>query len=268
MCDEPLEGAVQRIARCGYDAIEVDADLEQFEPVATRRLLDEHGISAWGTVAAMFDPGRDLLHADPAARAATEDYLRKTVDFTAAIGAEVVVVVPSQIGKGEPMAEAEQEWAWCVEGLGNVGRYAQEHGVKIAIEPILRWETYFVNRAEQAVKLAEYVDLPSVGVCLDSANMYGEEVDPVAAIKATGKRLFDFHVADANRRPPGQGAIDWSPLLAALGEVGYDGPLGVELLPVNDRSPLGSGGGDPFKMSGEKYEEALRASAAYLRELA
>ena len=57
--------------------------------------------------------------------------------------------------------------------------------------------------------MVEDVDLPNVGVCLDTYHMNQEERDPLAAIRAVGPRMVDFHVADSNRRPPGQGAIDW-----------------------------------------------------------
>ena len=43
------------------------------------------------------------------------------------------------------------------------------------------------------------------------------------AIRDTGDYLIDFHVAENNRMPPGQGALDWEALVQELTGIGYDG---------------------------------------------
>ncbi len=65
-----------------------------------------------------------------------------------------------------------------------------------------------------------------------------EEVSSIEAIKKTGSKLLDFHVADSNRMPPGMGHTDWKEILNALKEIGYDDYLNMEFLTPIDRSPL------------------------------
>jgi sugar phosphate isomerase/epimerase len=86
------------------------------------------------------------------------------------------------------------------------------------------------------VLLAEQVG-PACGVCLDCFHMNIEEQDMFAAIKATGSRLNDFHVADNNRMACGMGALDWKRIIDTLKSAGYDGALTVEFVAPLDRTP-------------------------------
>ena len=74
--------------------------------------------------------------------------------------------------------------------------------MRIGLEPLNRFETYFLNRCEQALALADAVG-GDCGVALDTFHMNIEESDLLGAIRAAGDRLVDFHVADNNRMPPG-----------------------------------------------------------------
>src|ERR671918_424276 len=109
--------------------------------------------------------------------------------------------------------------------------------VRSLLEPLNRFETYFLNRGDQALALAEDVG-GDCGVCLDIFHMNIEEADWPAAIRAAGDKLVDFHVADNNRMPPGQGAIDWELVVRTLGEIGYDAYLTVEFVATVDRSRI------------------------------
>src|SRR5690606_696200 len=93
---------------------------------------------------------------------------------------------------------------------------------------------------DQALKLAEDVGAPNVGVCLDAFHINIEEADPYEAVATTAKqgKLVDFHVADNNRFPPGGGNWDWKKLISTLRESGYDGWITSEFVVPMDRSPL------------------------------
>ena len=106
----------------------------------------------------------------------------------------------------------------------------------MAIEPLNRFETHFVNRGDQALALADAV-APDVGVCLDCFHMNIEEVDLLETIRAIGPRLDDFHVADNNRMACGMGALDWPAIVGALQDINYDGALTVEFVAPVDRTP-------------------------------
>jgi sugar phosphate isomerase/epimerase len=106
----------------------------------------------------------------------------------------------------------------------------------MAIEPLNRFETYFVTRGAQALALADAI-APDVGVCLDMFHMNIEEVDYLQTIRDIGPRLNDFHIADNNRMACGMGAIEWAPIIETLKSIGYDGALTVEFVAPVDRTP-------------------------------
>ena len=130
------------------------------------------------------------------------------------------------LGRGKPQSR-------CAE-------WADRQGVRMGIEPINRFETYFINRGDQALALADAVGAPHLGVVLDAFHINIEEADPLGAIRQAGPRLVDFHVADNNRKPPGEGALDWARLIDTLREIGYDGYLSSEFVLPMDRTPLGA----------------------------
>lgn len=237
---EPVETTIRRLSRYGYDSIEISYDSVALGPdapgtVAVRRMLDENGLSCWGSISLMFE-GRDLIHADPAVRESSVDYLKRCITMVKELEGQVMSIVPSEVGKIQPMASPEEEWQWAIEGLKEVHDHAQREGVSMAVEPLNRFETNFLNRHDQALMLAEEV-ADDVGVCLDTYHMNQEEADIYGAIHNAGPKLYDLHVADNNRMAPGQGALDWEKIVATAKEAGYDGALTVEFVPPLDRTP-------------------------------
>lgn len=238
MRPEPLATTLERLRRCGYDALEISGEPERHAPEPTARLLAAHGIRCWGAVTIM-TPGRDLVAVDPAVRASTLEYMTACGRLVHDLGGEVLAVVPSTVGKTQPGADPETEWRWAVEGLRQLAERCAAWKVRVALEPINRFETYFLNRADQALRLAADVG-PGVGVALDTFHLNIEDADPVAAIRSAGDRLYDLHIADTNRGTPGQGHFPWAATIDALRAMGYQGCLTAEFVLPVDRSPLGA----------------------------
>ncbi len=234
MRPEPIQATIERLARLGYDGLEISGEPQGFDAAQVRSLLDAHGLECWGAVTLMTG-GRDLLHEDPYVRLGSVQYVKDCLSFVAALDGRIVTVVPSTVGKIVPMASPEDEWRWAVEGLQECQAHAEEVGVRIGLEPLNRFETYFLNRCEQALALAEAVG-GNCGVALDTFHMNIEETDLLEAIRLAGDRLVDFHVADNNRMPPGYGALDWDAIARELQGIGYDGHLTVEFVPALDRA--------------------------------
>lgn len=237
MRPEPIETTIDRLKRLGYDGIQIMGEPRKYDWKHVRKLLDDNGLKCFGSVSIMVK-GRDLIHADPYYREMTVTYLKECLDMVAALGGDIFTLVPSEVGKIVAMADAETEWAWAVENIREVVRHAAKHGIRVGLEPLNRFETNFLNRHDQALRLMQDVNEPNVGVCLDAFHINIEEADPYQAILNTGKHLVDFHVADNNRFPPGGGAWDWPKLINTLKQAGYEGQLTVEFVVPMDRSPL------------------------------
>jgi D-psicose/D-tagatose/L-ribulose 3-epimerase len=236
MRPEPIERTIGRLARLGYDGLEISGEPQGYDAARVRGQLEEHGLECWGAVTLMMG-GRDLLHEDPYVRLGSVQYVKDCLTFVSELGGRILTLVPSTVGKTVPMGSPADEWRWCVEALKPCQAHAERVGVRIGLEPLNRFETYFLNRTEQALALADAVG-GDCGVALDTFHMNIEEADMAAAIRAAGDRLVDFHVADNNRMPPGHGALDWEAIVRELAGIGYDGHMTVEFVPSVDRSAV------------------------------
>jgi len=233
MRSEPLETTLGRLARFGYDGIEIMGEPAEYDAGQVRELLEKHKLNCWGAVT-LTEKGRDLINGDKYVRLGTIRYMKDCLSFAADLGGEVLTVVPCL--KTAPMSSPDNEWRWAIEGLKDCQEHAEKVGVRMAIEPLNRFETYFINRHDQAMELAEQVG-GNCGVCLDFYQMCAEETRWEEALIASAARLANVHIADSNRMPPGQGSIDWTKALRVLRETGYTGYLSVEFLAQLDRVP-------------------------------
>ena len=109
---------------------------------------------------------RDLLAKDEAQRAASVQYVRDCITMVKELGGQEITIVPSTVGKIKSQGTPEQEWKWAVDSLKSCYEHGQREGVRLAIEPLNRFETYFLNRHDQALALAKDVG-PECGVCID-----------------------------------------------------------------------------------------------------
>lgn len=247
---ETIEDTVRRISKMGYHGIEIQGEPGMYNTKDIRKLLKEYKLRCWGSVTLMLEE-RNLLARDEGQRARSIQYVKDVVTMVKELDGHMVSVVPGTVGKIVPDGHHEEEWVWAVDSMKEVHAHAEKEGILIGIEPINRFETYFINRGDQALALAEAVG-GNCGVCLDAFHMNIEEDDTFAAIRRAKDRLVGFHVADNNRMAPGMGTIDWVKIVETLKEVGYDGALSVEFSPPVDRTPA-----NPYPGSLEENPEGL-----------
>jgi len=232
---EPIEVTIARLAKCGYDAIEISGEPDKYDTKHVRELLTDHGLKCWGSVTLMLGD-RDLLAQNEAQRAMSVKYVKDTITMVKELGGEEITIVPSTVGKIAAQGNPEEEWQWAVGSLKQCYEHGKKEGVKLALEPLNRFETYFLNRHDQALALANAVG-PECGICLDTFHLNIEEKDMLGAIRAAKGKLVDFHVADNNRLACGMGALDWGKIIGTLKEIGYTGALTVEFVAPVDRTP-------------------------------
>ena len=129
---------------------------------------------------------------------------------------------------GKP--RTEQEWEWSVGAMREVAEYAKEKcDLIIAVEPVNRFETHFLNIAMDAVKYCQDVGTGNVKVHLDSFHMIQEETSFRRAVTTCGREYLGYvHVCENNRGVPGSGLVPWREFFTALQEIQYSGPLVIE----------------------------------------
>jgi sugar phosphate isomerase/epimerase len=227
---EDVSASVDRVARFGYDAIEFAGEPDQLDAGAIRRATADAGVAV-SSICSIYNDERDLAHPDEKVRAQALDYVKRVADFAAEIGAPTIIVAPTACMKLAPLADRADERAWAVEGIRAAGEYAASLDVDLTLEAWNRYETYWLNRLDQAVELWNDIGLDRGGVMGDTFHMNIEEDTIEGAIRTTGPLLNHVHLADSNRAAPGQGHTDFVPVLEALAEIDYQGFLSFELLP-------------------------------------
>jgi D-psicose/D-tagatose/L-ribulose 3-epimerase len=235
MRPEPIETTIRRLAKYDYESIEISGEPYVYDTKDVKRILDENGIRCWGSITLMVE-GRNMVAGDEETREKSVQYVKDTVTMVKELEGYEVSIVPGEVGKVMADSTPDAEWQWAVEGMKEIHEHAQKEGIKLAVEPINRFETYFISRADQAKALADATS-PDVGICLDTFHLNIEEADPYEAIRNAGDRLVDLHVADNNRLACGMGQWDWSRVVDILREIGYDGALTVEFVAPIDRTP-------------------------------
>ncbi len=251
---EPLEVTLKRISEIGYDYIEIQGEPSMYDTTEVKALLYKYNLKCYGSVTLMLEE-RNLIAKDPEQREMSVQYVKDIITMVSELGGQMVSVVPGTVGKVVPDGRPEEEWSWAIDSLKKCYEHAESHKVRLGIEPINRFETYFINRGAQALALAKEVGL-NCGVCLDIFHMNIEEEDYYETIRACGDRLVNFHVADNNRFAPGMGHLDWPKIISTLKSIGYDRVLSVEFAAPLDRTPAnphpGSIDTDPVGQSPEQ----------------
>ena len=221
----PLFG---RLRATGYDFVEVPvfrAEPARYRALAGRR----RGLGLEATAVTALGAGQDLLSADPEVRRAGVEHLLTAVDCAAELGSPLLGgPVYQALGVFSGAAPSDDERARAVEALYPVAEYAQASGLKIALEPLNRFEVHLVNTAADARALVDAVGHPALGLAWDSFHAHIEERDLAAALASCGDALLHVQASENHRGTPGKGQVDWATTMRTLRAMGYAGRIAVE----------------------------------------
>ena len=125
-------------------------------------------------------------------------------------------------------AARERQRALAVQGVQRAAEHARGAKVKLAVEPINRFETDLLNTVDQATDFLRRVGAENVGLLLDTFHMNIEERSIPDALRRAGDRVFHFHACANDRGTPGKDHLPWPSIVAALREIGYPGSVVIE----------------------------------------
>lgn len=217
-----------RLKAAGFDGVEIPTGNYSVAELATiRQALNDEGLAC--TVATLLPPECNPIARQPSVRRAALDKIKADIAVANALGAEALIGPMHSghkyfVGRGPD----QQEFEDCVEFLSAVGARAAQANLYLAVEPLNRFECYFLNTSEQAKALADAVDCDAVGILYDTHHANIEESDVYDAITGLGSRLNHFHVSESHRGTPGTGTVDWHNSFRALHDVDYSGWLTIE----------------------------------------
>ena len=231
-----LKEGIESLAKTGFNGVEIslrhatDLDADWLENILADTGLD---VSAFASGRLCLEERICLSDTSPAMRKKVFENLSAILRLAAHFHAPVII--GGVRGKLTGSQDQKTEQRACAIGtLLRCAQVADDLGTHLLLEPINRYETNFINSAQDGLDLIEDIGHPAVKLLLDTFHMNIEEVDLCATIRKVGGRLGYMHFADNNRLAPGQGHIDFPAILRALAEIGYSGFISAEILPSPD----------------------------------
>jgi len=239
---ENLEISAKRLADAGVEFIELHGNHYGpelgYKPKEMLKILKDNNVRVAG-ICGMFSSDNDLSSNRGVHRQNAIDYIRRELDFAAAVGAGYMLIVPGAVGR--PAAYDNSEFERSVESLRIVADDFVKHNVRAAIEPIRSAEVSIIHTIADAKRYIEAIS--HHGVCHINGDVYHMQVEEShigMAILDAGEKLTNLHMADSNRGALGDGSMDIDSIIMAMYVIGYN----------NDKcfctpEPLGPGG-DPY----------------------
>jgi len=246
-----LDDAIDLLADLGYGGIALTPDVGHLDPrdatpAEVERIgarIRSRGLRVTIQTGARFvlDPRRkhkpDFLDPDPEARAARMRFLERCMDIGRDLGAGVVSFWS---GTAEPRQSAVELTQRLVEGCRGVADAAAARGMVAAFEPE---PGMFVATVRDWVLLRNSANHPALRLALDVGHVHcNREGDPAWVVRSSAAELADVQIEDMREgehvhRPFGEGTLDPAPVLFALREMRYRGPVVVELSRDSHRAP-------------------------------
>jgi D-psicose/D-tagatose/L-ribulose 3-epimerase len=225
-----LASLAPKVRAMGFDWIELPLEgMNDFDYATAGKIVRDNGLGV--SVCAVIGPDRDLIHEDKAIRENGMAYIRHCIQAATLIGAtNIVGPIYSAVGRvwQQTPDERARDVDTLVAQLSELAKQADDCGTVLGIEPLNRFETSFINTAEQAIEVIDRVNSPGCQILLDTFHMNIEEKSLGAAIRAVGARLAHFHACENDRGAPGSGNVTWGEVAAALREIGYNGAVVIE----------------------------------------
>jgi D-psicose/D-tagatose/L-ribulose 3-epimerase len=226
--DPSVAALLPLIKERGFDGVEVPlfrpADFPARE---IRRATEANGLEC--TICSVLVRGLSLIDEDAVVRGKTHQHLVEVIKAAADAGAKMIAgPLYCPVGYLPGRRRTANEWDRAVEGYQALTSTLAQNGVTLAIEPLNRFETFFLNTAADAAALCDRVAHPSVGVLFDTFHANIEEKNIAAGYRTVGRHLKHVHTCENDRGIPGSGHVEWPVVFQALRDLRYDGWLTIE----------------------------------------
>lgn len=214
----------------GFDGVEIlIPDPQTFPVKETAEALKKHDMEI--NFAACLDEQTNSISEDSDVRKNATKFLKGAIDVAYELtggGCGVGGVNYAAWGYFTGKPRTAQQWDWAVAHYKEAAKHAQDKNITLCVEPINRFETFFINTAADAVQFCKDVGEPNAKVHLDTYHMIREEKNFRSTIMDTGEYLGYLHACENERGVPGTGLVPWDEVYTALKDVGYKGWITIE----------------------------------------
>jgi D-psicose/D-tagatose/L-ribulose 3-epimerase len=222
--DVEPEPVAKKARDFGFDGIEIyvsPTQIETFDIDNVKTVLNDYDLDCIGCTC--LDEDTDITSSNENIRKNGIKHLQKCAELFSSLGASLVSgVTYGAWGKLTGRGPTSGEWNNSAKSLREACRLAAKNRITIGLEPANRFETYVLNIASDAVRLAKEVNEPNIGIHLDTFHMNIEEKNYYDPIVETGRLLTYMHCCENDRGVAGTGHVNWDAVFRALSEIGYD----------------------------------------------
>lgn len=225
---EEIGPAADKAAALGYDFLELPVRAPAtVKAEAIARILERAGLFC--TASFVHAPETDIASEDAEVVAKGEALMMDALAVARDLGSKRLVGGFHSSLKKHDTARSEAGRRNAARVLARIAARARELGLALCVEALNRYESNFINTAAQALDLIDAVGADNMFAHLDTFHMNIEEATPAGAVHACGARLGYLHVAENFRGYLGTGSIDFRSIFDALADIGYDGPIALEV---------------------------------------
>ncbi len=221
---------IPEFKKMGFDGVEIALENRgDFDYKKVLKALKDNHLECC-SICGAFGPGRDLRGSEEEQKG-SKRYIKDCIDACSALECDLFVgPFYSRVGRAQMEDEdaRKKQWDLVVKNLREVASYAEKSGVYLAMEPLNRFETDFINICSDAKRMIEAVGSPTIKIHLDTFHMNIEEKSLPAAILTAGELLYHVHTSENDRGAPGTGTVDWKGVKEALEFLGYSRYLVIE----------------------------------------
>ena len=252
---------LEKIKKIGYDGVEIPifgGEIDHFQKIG--QALKDNGLEST-SVTVIPDQSHNPISENQQDREGAVEHLKWAIDCSEAVGSKVLCGPFHQpLGEfsGEPPTTEEKERAAAVHQKAS--DYAKNLGISLSIEPLNRFECYFLNTVEDTCNYVDMVNRDNFGFLFDTFHSNIEEKDPVGCIEVGGKRINHIHISENDRGTPGKGHVPWKETFAAIKKINYDSWLTIEAFgrALPDLAAATRVWRDFFPTKEEVYEEGFK----------
>jgi D-psicose/D-tagatose/L-ribulose 3-epimerase len=214
-----------RIKAWGFDGVEVATfSFDNFPAQRIARAARDSGLEC--TLCSALTGSLSLVGEDPAQ---ARDFIRRGIEAAAEMGTDIFVgPFCAPVGQLLGRRRTVEEWKRAVDGLSSVSADLESARVTLAIEPLNRFETYFLNTISDGADLCRQIGSPRIQLLYDTFHANIEEKDPASSFAAAAAYIAHVHTCENDRGIPGSGHVDWTRLFGEIRKAGYDRWLVIE----------------------------------------
>ncbi len=220
---------LEKLKKTGYDGVEIpifEGKIDHYKKI--KKVLEDNELECTG-LSVIPDEEHNPISAIEKNRKNAEDFLKWSIDCCDALNSKILCGPFHQpLGKFSGFAPTIEEKERAARVHQNSSDYAKNINITLSIEPLNRFECYFLNTVKDTCEYIDLVDRENFGLLYDTFHSNIEEKDPIGSLETYSKYINHIHISENDRGTPGKGNIPWKETFSIIKKIKYNGWLSIE----------------------------------------